>query len=66
MLVVDGCNRDKRVFYAETVDKSYHFLLVPFQEKCRQAIKLPGFEQMRWEVVDMRGFYRAALISYFY
>lgn len=44
-------------FYAEIVDKSYRFLLlVPFQERCRQAIKLPGFKQMRWEVVDMRIF----------
>lgn len=51
----------------EAVDKSHRFLLlVPFQERCRQAIKPPGFKQMRWEVVEMRGFYRAAIISLFY
>lgn len=67
MLVVDGCSRDKRFFYTEPVDKSHNFfLLVPFQERCRQAIKLPGFKQMRWEVVDVRGFYRAAVIPHFY
>lgn len=51
----------------EAVDKSHRFLLlVPFQERCRQAIKPPGFKQMRWEVVEMRGFYRGAIISHFY
>lgn len=43
------------VFNAETVGKLYHFLLlVPLQERCRQVIKLLGFNQMRWEVVDMK------------
>lgn len=63
--VVAGARGD--FFMLGAVDKSHRLLLlVPFQERCRQAIKPPGFKQMRWEVVEMRGFYRAAIILHFY